>query len=48
VSNASESEDLVMLVIGGKDGYVQRDGHMVDDADIERRAAFGREGGGAS
>ena len=40
--NASESEDLVLLVIGGKDGYVERDGHMVDDADIERRAAFGR------
>ena len=42
--NASESEDLVLLVIGGKDGYVERDGHMVDDADIERRAAFGRSG----
>ena len=31
VSNASETEDLVMLVVGGKDGYVERDGHMVDD-----------------
>ena len=41
VSNASESEDLVLLVMGGKDGYVERDGHMVDEADIERRAAFG-------
>jgi mannose-6-phosphate isomerase-like protein (cupin superfamily) len=41
VSNASESEDLVLLVIGGKGGYVERDGHMVDDADVERRAAFG-------
>jgi mannose-6-phosphate isomerase-like protein (cupin superfamily) len=41
VSNAGE-DDLVLLVIGGKDGYVERDGHMVDDADIERRAAFGR------
>ena len=41
VSNASESEDLVLLVIGGKGGYVERDGHMVDEADIERRAAFG-------
>jgi hypothetical protein len=29
-------------VIGGKDGYVERDGHMVDEADIARRAAFGR------
>jgi mannose-6-phosphate isomerase-like protein (cupin superfamily) len=42
VSNASESEDLVLLVVGGKDGYVERDGNMVDPADIERRAAFGR------
>jgi len=42
LSNASESEDLVLLVIGGKDGYVERDGHMVDEADVARRAAFGR------
>ncbi|MGH3065401.1 MAG: cupin domain-containing protein [Gaiellaceae bacterium] len=41
VSNASETEDLVMLVVGGKGGYVERDGHMVDEADIARRAAFG-------
>ena len=41
VSNASESEDLVMLVVGGKGGYVERDGHMVDEADIARRASFG-------
>ena len=41
VSNASETEDLVMLVVGGKDGYVERDGHMVDEADVARRAAFG-------
>jgi quercetin dioxygenase-like cupin family protein len=41
VSNASESEDLVLLVIGGKDGYVERDGHMTNDADLERRRAFG-------
>jgi mannose-6-phosphate isomerase-like protein (cupin superfamily) len=47
VSNASDTDDLVLLVIGGKGGYVERDGHMVEDADVERRAAFGREGGGA-
>ena len=41
VSNGSATEDLVMLVVGGKDGYVERDGHMVDDADVERRASFG-------
>jgi uncharacterized cupin superfamily protein len=42
VSNASETDDLVLLVVGGKGGYVERDGHMVDEADIARRAAFGR------
>lgn len=42
VSNASDREDLVLIVVGAKDGYVERDGHMVDPADIERRAAFGR------
>jgi len=41
VSNASETEDLVLLVIGGHGGYVERDGHMVDETDIARRAAFG-------
>jgi len=41
VSNASETKDLVLLVVGGKDGYVERDGHMVDEADIARRAGFG-------
>lgn len=41
VSNASKDEDLVLLVVGGKGGYVERDGHMVDEADIERRASFG-------
>ena len=33
-------EELVLLAIGGKDGYVGRDGHMVDPADVERRKAF--------
>jgi mannose-6-phosphate isomerase-like protein (cupin superfamily) len=43
VSNASDSEDLVLLVVGGKDGYVERDGQLVDpERDLERRAAFGR------
>jgi mannose-6-phosphate isomerase-like protein (cupin superfamily) len=42
MSNASETEELVVLVVGGKGGYVERDGHMVDEADIPRRAAFGR------
>ena len=42
VSNASDSEDLVLLVVGGKGGYVERDGQLVDlDRDLERRRAFG-------
>ena len=30
-----------MLVIGAKDGYVGRDGQLVDPADLERRKSFG-------
>jgi mannose-6-phosphate isomerase-like protein (cupin superfamily) len=42
VSNASDEEDLVLFVVGGKDGYVERDGHLVDpERDLERRRAFG-------
>ena len=41
ISNASDDEELVLLVVGGKDGYVGRDGQLVDPADVERRAAFG-------
>ena len=42
VANASDSEDLVLLVVGGKDGYVERDGHLVDpERDLARRQAFG-------
>ena len=40
--NASDSEELVLLVIGGKDGYVERDGQLVDpERDLPRRQAFG-------
>ena len=42
VSNASDTDDLVLLVVGGQGGYVERDGHLVDpDHDLERRRAFG-------
>ena len=42
VSNASDSEDLVLLVVGGKDGYVERDGNLVDpERDLPRRQGFG-------
>jgi mannose-6-phosphate isomerase-like protein (cupin superfamily) len=41
VSNAGD-EDLVLLVVGGKDGYVERDGQLVDpERDLPRRQAFG-------
>ena len=40
VSNPFD-EEAVLLIVGGKGGYVERDGHMVDPADIPRRAAFG-------
>ena len=49
VSNASADEELVLLVVGGSGGYVERDGHMVDEADSARRASFSqREGEAAS
>ena len=42
VSNASDSENLVLLVVGGKGGYVERDGHLVDvEHDLPRRQSFG-------
>jgi mannose-6-phosphate isomerase-like protein (cupin superfamily) len=34
--------DLVMLVVGGKDGYVGRDGQLVDMADLPKRQAMSR------
>lgn len=37
--NAGE-EDLVLLVVGGKNGYVGRDGHFVHPEDEERRRVF--------
>jgi mannose-6-phosphate isomerase-like protein (cupin superfamily) len=36
-------EELVMLVIGGKGGYVERDGHVTSDEDLERRISLGKE-----
>ena len=40
VTNVGDDE-LVLLIVGGKDGYVSRDGQLVDAADLERRADFG-------
>ena len=40
VSNGG-ADDLVVLVVGAKGGYVGRDGRLVDEADAGRRASFG-------
>jgi mannose-6-phosphate isomerase-like protein (cupin superfamily) len=42
VSNASEDEDLVMLVVGGKGGYVERDGQLVSAEDLAKRQGLSR------
>ena len=39
ISNPFE-EEAIVFVVGGKDGYVERDGHLVDPADLERRKSF--------
>ncbi len=37
ISNRTD-EELVLLIVGGKGGYVERDGHLVDpDIDLPRR-----------
>jgi mannose-6-phosphate isomerase-like protein (cupin superfamily) len=41
VSNAGDG-DLVLLVIGGKGGYVERDGQLVDAGDLEQRQKLAR------
>lgn len=39
--NAGES-DLVLLIAGGRNGYVERDGRIPDPEQLERRQAFSR------
>jgi mannose-6-phosphate isomerase-like protein (cupin superfamily) len=41
VSNPGE-EDLVLLIVGAKGGYVGRDGQLVDMADLEKRQRMSR------
>ena len=41
VTNIGEG-DLVLFVVGGKGGYVERDGHLVDPAELEKRQALAR------
>ncbi|HEY0416437.1 MAG TPA: cupin domain-containing protein [Gaiellaceae bacterium] len=41
ISNRTDG-DLVLLIVGGKDGYVERDGHLVDpEVDLPRRQGLG-------
>ena len=44
LSNASPDEDLVLLIVGGKGGYVERDGHLLNEEDAARRAALSSGG----
>ena len=41
ISNRTD-DDLVLYVVGGKGGYVERDGQVVTDADLEKRQAMAR------
>ena len=41
VTNAGDG-DLVLLIVGAKDGYIGRDGQLVDMADLEKRQAMSR------
>jgi quercetin dioxygenase-like cupin family protein len=41
ISNAGD-EDAIVFVVGGKDGYVERDGHLVNpEVDLPRRQGLG-------
>jgi mannose-6-phosphate isomerase-like protein (cupin superfamily) len=42
-SNAGD-ETLVVLIVGGKGGYVERDGQLVNLDDLEKRMRFGKTG----
>jgi mannose-6-phosphate isomerase-like protein (cupin superfamily) len=41
VSNRGDT-DLVLFIVGGKDGYVERDGQLVDPADLAKRQALAK------
>jgi uncharacterized cupin superfamily protein len=40
ISNAGD-DDLVLLIVGGKDGYVERDGHVMSVEDLAVRQGLG-------
>ena len=42
-SNAGD-DDLVVFIIGGKGGYVERDGQLVNPDDLDKRIRFGKTG----
>jgi quercetin dioxygenase-like cupin family protein len=37
-------EDLVVFVVGGKDGYVERDGHVTSEAELAKRQGMSQGG----
>jgi quercetin dioxygenase-like cupin family protein len=39
ISNRTD-EDLVIFIVGGKDGYVERDGNVVSEEDLAKRIAM--------
>jgi mannose-6-phosphate isomerase-like protein (cupin superfamily) len=41
VSNRGET-DLVLVIVGGKGGYVERDGQLVDPEDLAKRQALAK------
>ena len=47
LSNASPDEELVLFIVGGKDGYIERDGHLVNEEDAAHRAALSSRGDAA-
>ena len=43
VSNAGD-EELVMFIVGGKGGYVERDGHVTSDEEVAKRQGISQGG----
>src|SRR5829696_6229333 len=41
VTNSGD-DDLVLFIVGGKEGYVERDGRVTSDAELEKRQRIGR------
>jgi mannose-6-phosphate isomerase-like protein (cupin superfamily) len=39
IANRTDA-DLVIFIVGGKGGYVERDGHVVSDEDLAKRVAI--------